>query len=312
MVPPPGWRVQTYPKDPRGKAAFLSQDCSLRVIVNPAPVANDGALVSSFKNSASHVGVFTSIERVPWGSRQGVRRIFEYHGHKLYYIDLVDGKAQHSLAFSALAGSYERCLPLALESMKTYEPLLVRSPAGEPATPQGYAIIHLAPLLNRPQDRETALDCLAEVLALPQEVPIWPIVGQGLELVWSGVRRTEASGAARAPAPPPAGPVKVKVNGAVQRLVRSWDKNIWVFTSESDPLNSVADLKGYEIACWGAEHMDRVKAFRRAVGVPGDAPVRVVGTGNPVFSGSGVRLFITWKDYASDLKGGVRVEFIPE
>jgi len=109
--------------------------------------------------------------------------------------------------------------------------------------------------------------------------------------------------------------VKVKAKKKVLALIKTWDEKIWFFTSKENPIKSLNGLKKDEIACWGAEHIERVFDFLDAVGIKyEDKAMRVIGTGNPIFSGmkNPPRLFITWSDYAQHLKGGIKVIFIEE
>lgn len=107
--------------------------------------------------------------------------------------------------------------------------------------------------------------------------------------------------------------VKVKANKKVIKLIKTWDKNIWFFTSKDNPIRSLDNLKNNEIACWGAEHWNRYFAFLDAAGIKyEEKSLNILGTGNPIFSGMSnpPRLYFTWSNYASHLKGAVKVEFV--
>jgi len=108
--------------------------------------------------------------------------------------------------------------------------------------------------------------------------------------------------------------VKVGVSKDVLDLIKTWDKRIWFFTSKENPIKSLDGLKKDDIlACWGAELIGRVFNFLDAAGIKyKDKSMRIIGTGNPIFSGmeNPPLLFTTWSGYEPALKGAIRVEFI--
>ncbi|MBU1712100.1 MAG: hypothetical protein KKD47_03250 [Proteobacteria bacterium] len=107
--------------------------------------------------------------------------------------------------------------------------------------------------------------------------------------------------------------IKVKVSSKVLKAINSWNQKVWFFTSKSNPIKSLVGLKKDEVACWGVEHSERLFEFFNAAGIKyEDKSFHIIGTGNHIFDGmdNPPRLFITWSNYALDLKGAVRVIFV--
>jgi hypothetical protein len=103
--------------------------------------------------------------------------------------------------------------------------------------------------------------------------------------------------------------IQIEVDRKVMEVVKSWDKRICLFTSKDNPLKSFDGLQQKDIAAWGAELMEQVQAFYKVIAIT-DKRVRIIGTGNPIFSGmkNPPRLFITWLDYESELPGAITIE----
>jgi len=107
--------------------------------------------------------------------------------------------------------------------------------------------------------------------------------------------------------------IEIKADKKILELLNTWDKDIWFFTSEKNPIETLDNLKKEDFACWGAELIQNVLAFLDAAGVKyEDKGIYILGTGNPIFSGmeNPPKLFITWSKYAEHLDGSVRVIFI--
>jgi len=103
--------------------------------------------------------------------------------------------------------------------------------------------------------------------------------------------------------------IQIEVDKKIMDLVKSWDKRIWLFTSKDNPLKSFDSLQQKDIAAWGAELMEQVQAFYKVVAITEEG-VRIIGTGNPIFSGmkNPPRLFITWSEHESQLHGAIRIK----
>lgn len=125
IVPPDQWGVQEYPQDPRGKVAFNAPDANvdLRVLVNAVDFSTVDDLVAFCRSVEGRIGISTNIERVQFGGRAAVKRVFELRGMRMYYIDFLVGNVDHNLAFAAPPRVYEKHLPAVLKSMETYEPI---------------------------------------------------------------------------------------------------------------------------------------------------------------------------------------------
>ncbi|MFH1363641.1 MAG: hypothetical protein ABIH45_05505, partial [Candidatus Omnitrophota bacterium] len=108
--------------------------------------------------------------------------------------------------------------------------------------------------------------------------------------------------------------VKVVAGKEILKELSRWDKKIWFFTSEKNPIQSLDQLKEGDIAAWGIELAEKVGKFRDlALGIKkGVLGLRMIGTGNPIFNGMAdpPRVFITWSGYEPQLKGGIRIEFV--
>ena len=81
----------------------------------------------------------------------------------------------------------------------------------------------------------------------------------------------------------------------------------------SNPLKTLIGLKKEEVSCFGAENIANVLSFLDAAGIKyEDKGVRIMGTGNAIFSGmeNPPKLFITWSKFAPELDGAVRIIFV--
>jgi hypothetical protein len=101
----------------------------------------------------------------------------------------------------------------------------------------------------------------------------------------------------------------IVVDKRVLDVVNAWDKDIRMFTSKANPLQSFQNLRQRDIAAWGAELMLNVNQLYAALSITEDG-VRIIGTGNAIFDGmdNAPRLFITWSKFEADLKGAIRIE----
>jgi len=123
IVPPAGWRVQGYPKDPRGKVAFIGPEANvdLRILVNAVDFSTTDELVTFCKGIEARTGLSTNIQRTKFGGRPAVKRSFEVKGRKLYVIDFLVGSIDHNIQFCAPANIYQKYLSLVTKSIETYE-----------------------------------------------------------------------------------------------------------------------------------------------------------------------------------------------
>ena len=126
IVPPNGWRLQEFPQDARGKVAFLAPESNvdLRVLVNAVDFSTIEELIAFCKDVESRIGTSTNIEKITFDGRPAVRRTFQMRGMKLYYIDFLIGKVDHNIAFAATPASYDKYLPIVMQSIETYTPLM--------------------------------------------------------------------------------------------------------------------------------------------------------------------------------------------
>ena len=102
--------------------------------------------------------------------------------------------------------------------------------------------------------------------------------------------------------------VKVEASKEFLELIKTWDEKIWFFTPQDNPIRSLKGLARNDIACWGTEHFERMKALFNVLGIEGEG-VRVLGDGS-YNDGDKPVLYITWSNNAPNLQGASRVEFI--
>jgi len=107
--------------------------------------------------------------------------------------------------------------------------------------------------------------------------------------------------------------VRVKANREVVNLVKTWNPDIVFFTSRKIPLKTIEGLRQTEIACWGPELAEQIKAFYDAAGTQrsyGNAVQVITPTNLDFRAANAPRLYITWKGHESRIKEvAVRVVF---
>jgi len=167
IVPPAGWRIQEYPGDARGKVAFFGpNEVEQRVLTNAVDFDTVEELVTFCRNTESRLGLDTHIKRVSFDGRPAVERSFEVRGTKFLYIDFLVGRIAHNLAYGAPLVHYEMYLPAAKASMETYMPSS-REASAQDATKHAVAkLIRIAQLMLECGNKELALECVREGLAL--------------------------------------------------------------------------------------------------------------------------------------------------
>ena len=105
---------------------------------------------------------------------------------------------------------------------------------------------------------------------------------------------------------------KVKANKKVLELIKTWDPKIAFYTSKKNPLKTIENLRQDEIACFGPELADKIKAFYDAAGTErtyGNA-VQMIAPADLSFSAKdSPRLYITWIGNGPKLKDAVKVTF---
>jgi hypothetical protein len=125
ITPPQGWRILKYPKDPRGKVAFIrTNNLDLRVLARAADFDSFEGLLKLVKDIENRIGVNTNIQKISFLGRQAVKRNFVYKDLKLLQIDFMEGNIKHNLQYCAPLGAYDKYLAVATKSMNTYETVL--------------------------------------------------------------------------------------------------------------------------------------------------------------------------------------------
>lgn len=125
IVPPAGWRIQKYPKDPRGKVAFISPDgIELRVLAKGLDHNSFEDMLEEIKGIEKNIQTNTNIEKITFSGKPAVKRTFILKGVKILFIDFMIGNTTHNLMYSTSPTKFGTYLSLAQESMNTYEPTL--------------------------------------------------------------------------------------------------------------------------------------------------------------------------------------------
>lgn len=170
VIPPKGWSIQEYPEDPRGKVAFkASEDVSLRILTSSVDFTSFEQLLSWCKTDGREkMGNFgatnITIEKISFGGKPAVRRIYQAHGRKFLNIDFLIGEVDHNLQYCAPPSKYSDYLPVTMKSMETYEPIL-RHLSDEEAKKHYVAkSIRLAQLMIENRNYDLALDFVKEGL----------------------------------------------------------------------------------------------------------------------------------------------------
>lgn len=125
IVPPDRWRIEKYPQDPRGKVAFIGPDSvQLRVLAKGLDYNSFDEMLEEIKGIEKKIGTNTNIEKITFAGKPAVRRTFTLKGTKILFIDFMIGNTTHNLMYSASPRKFGKHLPLAQESIDTYEPTL--------------------------------------------------------------------------------------------------------------------------------------------------------------------------------------------
>jgi len=125
IVPPDGWQIQKYPKDPRGKVAFAGPDgVQLRVLAKGLDYNSFEEMLEEIKGIEKKIGISTNIEKIMFSDKPAIKRSFTLKGTKIFFIDFMIGNTAHNLMYSASSPKFGKYLSVAQESINTYEPTL--------------------------------------------------------------------------------------------------------------------------------------------------------------------------------------------
>lgn len=126
IVPPAEWRVQEYPRDPRGKVAFIGPNkIDLRVLVNTPDYNDIDGLINFAKSVEKKIDVNTNIKKIEFNGHPAIQRSLKFRGFKFYYVDFLIGRVAHNLGYGSPPKYYKKYLRVALASIATYNPLRV-------------------------------------------------------------------------------------------------------------------------------------------------------------------------------------------
>ena len=135
---PVGWRVQRYPRDPRGKVAFSCPNsiASLRILAKATQVTSYDSFVKSLRDEQNQLGLDMDIETTTFNGIPAIKRTItetmQDVERKFLWIDILCGSISHSIQYSASPEEFDVHYPIAMKSIETYEPLFQ---PGDPATP---------------------------------------------------------------------------------------------------------------------------------------------------------------------------------
>jgi hypothetical protein len=135
ILSPTGWRVQEYPKDPRGKVAFIAtgDQIDLRVLAKAVDIPDYDGLVKNLKDIESQMGVPMNIEPVVFNGTPAIKRVatvtMQGVTRKFLWIDLLIDGVSHNLQYGTPPNIFDKHYETAWQSMLTYEPLKREKPA---------------------------------------------------------------------------------------------------------------------------------------------------------------------------------------
>jgi len=175
IVPPLGWQLQEYPQEPRGKVAFIAPiaNTELRILINAVDFSTIDELVKSCQRIETRRGISTNIEKVEFAGRPAVKRSFEIQGIKFMAIDFLEGRVVHNLQYTAPPDVYHKYLSVAMNSMKTYEPLTHNTSSQDVIKHRLAQKLSIARLMIDIGNYDLALEYIKEGLELsPQHVEL--------------------------------------------------------------------------------------------------------------------------------------------
>lgn len=127
---PVGWRIQRYPRDPRGKVAFTCPGsiASVRILAKATEVTNYDSFVSSLRDEQNRLGVDMNLQTTTFNGIPAIKRTItetmQDVERKFLWIDILCGRISHSIQYSASPEEFDVHYALAMKSIQTYEPLL--------------------------------------------------------------------------------------------------------------------------------------------------------------------------------------------
>ena len=197
ITPPQGWRILKYPKDPRGKVAFIgAKNVDLRVLARAADFDSFEGLLKLVRDIEKRAGINTNIQKISFLGRTAVKRNFVFKGFKLLQIDFMEGNIKHNLQYCAPPGVYDKYLAIATKSMNTYETIL-RAVSAQDVQKHALAQnLRLARLFFEKGDLNLASEFVREGLKImPQNADLLKlkrqIEGEGTPVFAEGTKRSD-------------------------------------------------------------------------------------------------------------------------
>lgn len=127
--PPPGWKKQEYPDDPRGKVAFAApaDRTDLRVLAKAVDIPDFDALLNNLKEIEKQLGTPMNIQAVVFNKMPAFKRTatvtLKGVTQKFLWIDLLIDGVSHNIQYSAPPNLFDTYQDMAWKSMQTYQPL---------------------------------------------------------------------------------------------------------------------------------------------------------------------------------------------
>lgn len=174
IFPPSGWRVWEYPKDPRGKVAFIHPDINnldLRIIAQAAAYSSFEELAENTemraKKMRSQLNAQVSIQRTSLGDAPALRITATIPGQlKQRHIQFLRGRMYYSIAYAAPIYAYEDFLTIATQCIDTFIPTLSDITQKDIIRHSISAKVRIATLLIQMGKLEDALEAVNEGLQI--------------------------------------------------------------------------------------------------------------------------------------------------
>ncbi len=172
ILPPAGWRIETYPGDPRGKVAFHGPTgVELRILVSTVDYDDFETMLAKFQEKQRELSgtLQMDLETIKFQDRQAVKKTFAFRGTKFVAYDYMVKNVHHDLQYGAPVGSFDKYLPLVTLSMETYEPAVTEQSPEEARKAAVAKRLRLAELFRERRQIGLAQQMVREGLELAPE-----------------------------------------------------------------------------------------------------------------------------------------------
>lgn len=125
IVPPAGWRIEKYPQGPAGKVAFVGPEgVKLSLLATSHKYQSFEKMLADINELEKMRGDDTNTRIITFFRSPAIKRISSFEGTRKFSLDFMVGYTTHHLEYSASSAGFEKYLPVALDSLNTYEPTL--------------------------------------------------------------------------------------------------------------------------------------------------------------------------------------------